>query len=105
MAALTGCDFAGSEKFKNSRIKKADAAKNAKRSLELKHLPSFSLTLQDTHSSSPRACQTHMAKNTHAPHPPEPKRKDPEINLESRAGRKTKLGAEEEFLVRNEGTA
>lgn len=44
--------------------KKADAAKNAKRSLELKHLPSFSLTLQDTHSSSPRACQTHMAKNT-----------------------------------------
>lgn len=27
-------------------------------------MPSFSLTLRDTHSSSPRACQTHMAKNT-----------------------------------------
>lgn len=27
-------------------------------------MPSFSLTLQDTHSSSPGACQTHMAKNT-----------------------------------------
>lgn len=35
----------------------------------------------------------------HALHLPKPKRKDPEINLESRAGRKTKLGAEEEFLV------
>lgn len=52
------------KKLEEQQDKKADAAKNAKRSLEVKHLPSFSLTLQDTHSSSPRACQTRMAKNT-----------------------------------------
>lgn len=43
--------------------------------LELKHLPSFSLTLQDTHSSSPRACQTHMAKKYMLCTYPSPKEK------------------------------
>lgn len=62
-ASTAGADFAGSEKFKSSRIKRRHSQK-CKEILELKHLPSFSLTLQDTHSSSPRACQTHMAKNT-----------------------------------------